>query len=93
MPRSVRAITQRHAWPHEHCANEAIRVPATCGEGRAPGGADVNLAARLQLREVGPIELTVNDLDRELAFFTNTLPFQLLSITAERLARRMICSR
>lgn len=33
------------------------------------------------VREVGAIGLTVNDLDRELNFFTNTLPFELVSIS------------
>jgi catechol 2,3-dioxygenase-like lactoylglutathione lyase family enzyme len=32
------------------------------------------------VREVGAIGLTVNDLGRELSFFTNTLPFELVSI-------------
>src|SRR5262245_22103660 len=34
------------------------------------------------VREVGAIGLTVNDLGRELNFFTNTLPFQLVSVSA-----------
>lgn len=33
------------------------------------------------VREVGPIGLTVGDLNRELYFFTNTLPFELVSIS------------
>lgn len=33
------------------------------------------------VREVGVIGLTVNDLNRELNFFTNILPFELVSIT------------
>jgi catechol 2,3-dioxygenase-like lactoylglutathione lyase family enzyme len=33
------------------------------------------------VREVGPVGLTVGDLDRELMFYTNTLPFELLSIS------------
>lgn len=33
------------------------------------------------VREVGAIGLTVNDLGRELSFFTNTLPFELVSVT------------
>ena len=33
------------------------------------------------VREVGAIGLTVNDLGRELNFFTNTLPFELVSIS------------
>jgi catechol 2,3-dioxygenase-like lactoylglutathione lyase family enzyme len=33
------------------------------------------------VREVGPIELTVNDLNREVQFFTNVLPFQFISET------------
>jgi len=34
-----------------------------------------------QVREVGAIGLTVNDLGRELHFFTETLPFELISIS------------
>src|ERR1051326_8667414 len=33
------------------------------------------------VREVGAIGLTVNDLGHELNFFTNTLPFELISIS------------
>ena len=33
------------------------------------------------MREVGAIGLTVGDLDRELMFYTNTLPFELVSIS------------
>src|SRR5262245_23769894 len=33
------------------------------------------------VREVGAIGLTVNDLNSELNFFTNTLPFELVSIS------------
>lgn len=36
------------------------------------------------VREIGPIGLTVGDLNRELLFYTNTLPFQLLCITEVR---------
>lgn len=39
------------------------------------------LAAHAGVREVGAICLTVNDLGRELKFFTNTLPFELVSIS------------
>ena len=35
------------------------------------------------VREVGPIGLTVGDLKAELAFYTNTLPFELISISDE----------
>jgi catechol 2,3-dioxygenase-like lactoylglutathione lyase family enzyme len=79
---SGRALTPRHAWPHEHCANEpfgflhgswrmitVLAVLVVC------------LPASAAVRWVGPIELTVHDLDRELHFFTNTLPFQLIFIS------------
>src|SRR5437016_5534246 len=33
------------------------------------------------VREVGAIGLTVGDLDREVMFYTNTLPFELVSIS------------
>lgn len=39
------------------------------------------LPARAAVREVGPIGLTVGDLRRELHFYTNTLPFELVSIS------------
>jgi catechol 2,3-dioxygenase-like lactoylglutathione lyase family enzyme len=32
------------------------------------------------VREIGPIGLTVRDLNRELSFYTNTLPFRVISI-------------
>jgi len=38
------------------------------------------LSAQAGVREVGAIRLTVGDLDRELIFYTNTLPFELVSI-------------
>jgi len=41
----------------------------------------LTLSARAGVREVGAIGLTVGDLDRELMFYTNTLPFELLSIS------------
>jgi catechol 2,3-dioxygenase-like lactoylglutathione lyase family enzyme len=70
----------RDEWPREHCASEpfgflnnAARITAAL----------VLIASVLQataaLREVGPIELTVNNLDREIHFFTNVLPFQFIS--------------
>ena len=37
--------------------------------------------AQAGVREVGPIGLTVGDLDRELMFYTNTLPFELVSVS------------
>src|SRR6266446_3959125 len=40
----------------------------------------LTLAAQAGVREVGMIGLTVGDLDRELMFYTNTLPFELVSI-------------
>ena len=43
--------------------------------------AALTLPAQAGVREVGTIGLTVNDLGRELAFYTNTLPFELLSIS------------
>ena len=43
-----------------------------------------NLSVAGAVREVGAIELTVSDLNRELPFFTNTLPFRLHSITSTK---------
>jgi len=42
------------------------------------------LPALAAVREVGAIGLTVNDLERELNFYTNTLPFELVSISDAR---------
>ena len=39
------------------------------------------LSAQAGVREVGVIGLTVNDLGTELNFFTNTLPFEVVSIS------------
>jgi len=39
------------------------------------------VSTRAGVREVGAIGLTVNDLGSELNFFTNTLPFELVSIS------------
>src|SRR5882724_9513718 len=39
------------------------------------------LSAQAAVREVSVIALTVGDLDRELMFFTNILPFELVSIS------------
>src|SRR6266699_1002619 len=41
----------------------------------------LTLSAQAAAREVGAIGLTVGDLDRELMFYTNTLPFELVSIS------------
>ena len=40
------------------------------------------------VREIGPIGLTVGDLKQELAFYTNTLPFELISVSDESGADR-----
>src|ERR1041385_5744869 len=41
----------------------------------------ITLSAQAGVREVGAIGLTVGDLNRELFFFTNTLPFELISVS------------
>lgn len=43
--------------------------------------AALTLSAQAGVRGVGAIGLTVGDLDRELMFYTNTLPFELVSIS------------
>src|SRR6266581_2131876 len=43
--------------------------------------AALTVSAQAGVREVGAIGLTVRDLDRELMFFTNTLAFELVSIS------------
>src|SRR5947208_7479272 len=43
--------------------------------------AALTLSAQAGVREVGEIGLTVGDLDRELMFYTNTLQFELVSIS------------
>ncbi len=78
------AMTQRHTWPHEHCANEPFGFLQPVANIALLAVLMFHLTAAAAVREVGDIELTVNDLDRELAFFTNTLPFQLLSITGTK---------
>ena len=41
----------------------------------------LTLSVQAGVREVGAIGLTVADLDRELMFYTNTLPFELVSVS------------
>lgn len=41
----------------------------------------LTISSQAGVREVGAIGLTVNDLERVLAFYTNMLPFELVSIT------------
>ena len=41
----------------------------------------LSLSVHAGVREVGAIGLTVHDLGRELNFFTNTLPFELVSVS------------
>jgi len=43
--------------------------------------AALTLTAQAAVREVGTVGLTVGDLDRELTFYTNTLPFELVSVS------------
>jgi len=43
--------------------------------------AALTLSAQAGVREVGAIGLTVGNLNRELMFYTNTLPFELVSIS------------
>ena len=78
-------------WPQEDCANEPS--PLHCfGEQRALWAlaakvlivvalVAASLSSPAAVREVGAIGLTVNDLGRELHFYTNTLPFELISIS------------
>lgn len=72
----------RNPWPHEHCANEPFGfLHGGVRAGVALWLCVLSLSASAAVREVGAIELTVHDLNRELKFFTNALPFQLRSIT------------
>jgi catechol 2,3-dioxygenase-like lactoylglutathione lyase family enzyme len=41
----------------------------------------ISIAGHAGVRAIGPIGLTVGDLDRELSFYTNTLPFRLVSFS------------
>src|SRR5262245_48521188 len=82
---------QISVWPQEDCANELS--PLRCfGEQRAllALAAKVSLillllvaslSSQAAVHEVREIGLTVNDLRRELHFYTNTLPFELISIS------------
>ena len=78
----------------EYFANEPIGF-LQCGEPNAlwAMGAKVALvlllfvtaiSAQAQVREVGAIGLTVNDLNREVEFFTKVLPFEKISETELR---------
>src|SRR5581483_11890980 len=42
------------------------------------------ISVRAGVQEVGAVGLTVGDLNRELEFYTNTLPFKLISISEKR---------
>jgi catechol 2,3-dioxygenase-like lactoylglutathione lyase family enzyme len=79
---SGRALTRRDDWPSEHYANEPFGF--LNGTLRTTVALWLLVAATFQaaaaVREVGAIELTVHNLDRQLAFYTNTLPFQLVAI-------------
>jgi catechol 2,3-dioxygenase-like lactoylglutathione lyase family enzyme len=84
---SGRILTQprRHDWSNEHCANEPFGFLASAWKSALVIGLlAFVLPAAAAVREVGAIELTVNDLNSELKFFTNTLPFQLRSLTATK---------
>lgn len=43
-----------------------------------------NCLASAVVREVGPIEITVGQLDKVLPFYTNTLPFELIDISQSK---------
>ena len=76
-------------WPNEYCANEPS--PLRCfGELRALWALGAKavlvllsfvlcLASTAAVDAVGPIGLTVGNLERELEFYTNTLSFELMS--------------
>jgi catechol 2,3-dioxygenase-like lactoylglutathione lyase family enzyme len=79
---SERALTRGGDRVDEHYANEPYGfLPGAWRKMMLLAILLVSLPASAAVREVGPIELTVHDLNRELNFFTNTLPFQLRSIT------------
>src|SRR5262245_41459262 len=90
-PRRAEDSPPHHVWPQEDCANEPS--PLHCfGEQRALWALAAkvslilvllvaSLSSQAAVREVGEIGLTVNDLGRELHFYTNTLPFELISIS------------
>ncbi len=79
---SGRASPQlRNDWPDEHCANEPVGFLRGAATVAMLGLLALSFSLAAAVREVGAIELTVNDLNRELKFFTNTLPFQLRGIT------------
>src|SRR5262245_12784039 len=90
-PRRAEDSPPHHVWPQEDCANEPS--PLHCfGEQRALWALAAkvslilllliaSLSSQAAVREVGAIGLTVNDLGRELHFYTNTLPFELISIS------------
>jgi catechol 2,3-dioxygenase-like lactoylglutathione lyase family enzyme len=68
-------------WPREHFANEPFGFLNVASRTMAVLALVLCVvSAGAAVREVGPIELTVNDLNRELHFFTNTLLFQPVAI-------------
>jgi catechol 2,3-dioxygenase-like lactoylglutathione lyase family enzyme len=79
---SDRALTRGDELVGEHYANETFGfLDGAWRKMTVLAILLVSLPASAAVREVGPIELTVHDLDRELHFFTNTLPFQLIFIS------------
>jgi catechol 2,3-dioxygenase-like lactoylglutathione lyase family enzyme len=77
---SGRILTRSLEWPHEHCANEPFGFLSDAVRSAVILCLiAVTLQARAAVREVNLVELTVNDLSREVQFFTNALPFQFIS--------------
>jgi len=75
-PRAPRLSASKRRWSGSTLKPSALPRLALAG---------ILLAFALPIlggvREVGEVELTVNDLGRELNFFTNTLPFELVCIS------------
>ena len=88
-PRRAEDIPPYHGLQEQRCCNEAIGF-FPCGEQNALWALAARLAlialllvvsysSRAAVREVGAIGLTVNDLDREVEFYTKVLPFERVS--------------
>jgi catechol 2,3-dioxygenase-like lactoylglutathione lyase family enzyme len=87
-PDSAPGVPNLHDWPIEHCASEP--QPFLFGSVSASTGllsafvvmvwlCLCNFSANATVHQVESIGLTVNDLDREVRFFTQVLPFEEIS--------------
>jgi catechol 2,3-dioxygenase-like lactoylglutathione lyase family enzyme len=80
-----RAQISTAPWPDPHCANEPARFLGTFVRlSIALLLLGISLPSFAAVQEVGPIELTINSLRGELDFFTNVLPFRVVTETKSK---------